>query len=84
MLHMLAIIAASTPATSGSKLADAIRSFIAPLFLLAIGIAALSFLFQRQVTKFLEFTAIAIGVAVFFYVPGIVPTIANTLAAAFG
>lgn len=70
--------------TTGAGLANAIRNFIAPLVLLAISIAALSFLFQRQVMQFIQFAAIAVGVAVFFYVPGIVEGLARLLAKAVG
>lgn len=69
--------------TSGANIANAIRDFIAPFFLLAIGIAAMSFLFKRQMTEFLQFIALGAGVAVFFYVPGVVEKIANTIAAVF-
>ena len=70
-------------ANQGTTLANTIRDWVAPLFLLAIGFAAMSFLFQRQVTKFLEFAAIAVGVGVFFYVPGVVEKVATVVAAAF-
>jgi hypothetical protein len=70
-------------AAGSVELVGKIREFIAPLFLLAIGIAAMSFLFQRQVTQFLQFAALAVGVAVFFYVPGIVETVARFIASAF-
>lgn len=69
--------------TSGDTIATAIRNFIAPLVLLAVGIAALSFLFKRQMTEFLQFIALAIGVAIFFYVPGVVEKIATTIANVF-
>lgn len=68
--------------TTGQGLADAIRNFVAPLFLLAISFAAMSFLFKRQITEFLQFAALGVGVAVFFYVPGIVEGIARLVAKA--
>lgn len=70
--------------TTGAGLADAIRNFIAPLFLLAISIAAISFVFRRQITEFLQFAALGVGVAVFFYVPGIVEGLARLVASAVG
>lgn len=81
---MFALLALVTPdlivaAASGEKLATTIRDFIAPLFLLAVGIAALSFLFQRQVTQFLQFIALAVGIAVFFYFPGVLEGLAKIL-----
>lgn len=74
------IVAAAGDSTA---LVNKIRDFIGPIFLLAIGIAAMSFLFQRQVTQFLQFAALAVGIAVFFYVPGIVETVARFFASAF-
>lgn len=76
-------VVTAAPSTSAG-LATAIRNFIAPLFLLAISIAAMSFLFKRQITEFLQFAAMGIGVAVFFYVPGIVEGIARLAAKALG
>lgn len=71
-------------ASSGDTLATTLRNWIAPLFLLAIGFAAMSFLFQRQVTKFLEFAALAVGVALFFYYPGVIQKVAAVFSKAFG
>lgn len=69
---------------NGSKgLVNAIRDFIAPIFLLCIGIAAMTFLFQRQVTQFLQFAALAVGIAVLFYFPGVVESVAGFFAKAF-
>ncbi len=63
-------------AASGKKLADAIKDFIAPLLLLAMGLAAATFLFQQQITRFLQFMALAVGVALFFYFPGVTENVA--------
>lgn len=71
----------AAPAT-GEGLATALRNFIAPLFLFAISIVAMTFLVQRQMTQFFQFAAIAVGVAVFFYVPGIVEGLARLIAGA--
>lgn len=75
-------VVAMVPAapTTGQGLADAIRNFIAPLFLLAISLVALKYLLARQVSEFLQFAAIGVGVAVFFYVPGIVEGLARLIA----
>lgn len=70
-------------AAGSDGLVSAIRNFIGPIFLLAIGIAAMSFLFQRQVTQFLQFAALAVGIAIFFYYPGIIQTVAGFFAKAF-
>lgn len=66
-------------APNGEKLANTIRDFVAPIFLLAIGLVALTFLVQRQVTQFLQFFAIAVGVGVFFYFPGFIEGLAKVL-----
>lgn len=60
-----------------------IRNFVGPLFLLACGIAAMSFLFQRQITQFLQFFVLAIAIAAFFYAPGFVEELGRFLAKAF-
>lgn len=69
-------------AASGDKLATTLRDFIAPLFLLGVGIAALSFLFRRQITEFLQFVALAIGISLFFYFPGFLEGLAKLLSQA--
>lgn len=89
MLHLLAAIDIAavanhtgdviTAAPNGEKLADTIRNFVAPIFLLAIGLVSLTFLVQRQVTQFLQFFAIAVGVGVFFYFPGFIEGLAKVL-----
>lgn len=82
-MHALMTIVLAAPA-SGQKLADTLRNWIAPLFLLAISVAAMTFLFKRQVTEFLQFAALGVGVAVFFYVPGVVEGLARFIAGALG
>ena len=74
----------TTTSGSGQGIADAIRNFIAPLFLLAISLTAMKFLMERQLLKFMQFGLIAIGAAAFFYTPGIVPTIATVISNAIG
>lgn len=69
--------------TGSQGLVNAIRNFLGPIFLLAIGIAAMSFLFQRQVTQFLQFMALAVGIAVLFYTPGVIQKVAEFFASAF-
>jgi lipopolysaccharide export LptBFGC system permease protein LptF len=45
----------------------AIRGFIGPIFVLALGLIALTFLMKRQITKFLQFFLIAVLVGAFFW-----------------
>lgn len=66
-------------ATSGDKLAKAVTTFIGPLLLLAMGLAAMTFLFQQQITRFLQFLALAVGVALIFYFPDVTKNVAELL-----
>jgi hypothetical protein len=45
---------------------------------------ALFFLFTREITRFVQFLAIAIAIGVIFYVPNIIETLARGVAAALG
>ncbi|RJL20203.1 hypothetical protein [Bailinhaonella thermotolerans] len=83
------IVAAPTPAPGGGQLdteglADWLRSFFGPIFLVVISVVAIFFLFTREITRFVQFVLLAIGIAVIFYVPGIIPTVARAIAAALG
>lgn len=71
-------------ATTGQGLANMIRTWIAPLFLLAIGLAALTFLIRRQMMEFFQFFALAIFVALFFYYPNVVEKVAAVIAPTLG
>ena len=65
-------------AASGSQgFVDVIRDFIGPIFLLGIGIAAMSFLFQRQMMQFLQFMVLAVGIAVLLYFPDVIKNAAG-------
>ena len=66
-------------ATSGDKLASAVTKFVGPLLLLAMGLAAMTFLFQQQITRFLQFLALAVGVALMFYFPDVTKNVAELL-----
>lgn len=79
MFHQMFIL---QPNPNG--LATAIRDFVAPLFLLAISLAALGHLYRRQVTQFVQFIAVAIGIAVLFYTPGVVQSMATLVSNALG
>lgn len=80
----LDMVLASTAGESSNKFVKVIRDFVGPILLLGIGIAALSFLFQRQMTQFLQFLVLAIGIGVLFYVPGIIEVLAKMFGTAFG
>lgn len=69
---------------SSEELVEFLRDWIAPVFLLLVGLVALTFLWRRQMTEFLQFFALAIGIAVFFYFPQFLETIAEAVAGTLG
>lgn len=68
-------ITATDRSVTGDTIATSIRNFIGPLVMLAVGLAALVFLFKREMTKFFQFFALAVGVAVFFFAPNFLETV---------
>lgn len=79
VLHMAQ---SADPDTGG--LADFLRSFFGPLFLVIVSIVAIFFLFTREITRFAQFLLLAIFVGIVFYVPGVIEVIAVALARAMG
>ena len=45
---------------------------------------AIYFLFTREITKFVQFLVLAVAIAVIFYTPSIVQTLATGIANALG
>ncbi|MCY9787729.1 hypothetical protein KIK06_28010 [Nocardiopsis sp. EMB25] len=86
LLHL----AAATPppptqeAPDTGGLADFLRGFFGPLFLVIVSIVAVFFLFTREITRFAQFIILAIFIGIVFYVPGIIEVIAVALARAMG
>ena len=80
--HLLAT--AQPVALSTQGLVSYLQSLFGPLFLGIVGICAIFFLFTREVTRFVQFIVLAIGIAVVFYTPSIVQTIATGIANALG
>lgn len=79
------LAAATVPvALSTQGLATYLQGLVAPLFLGITGIAAIFFLFTREFTKFVQFVVLAVAVAVIFYTPRIVQTLALGIANALG
>lgn len=76
------MILASAFTTQG--LVTWLQGLVAPLFLGAVGIIAVFFLFSKEIMKFAEFILLAIAVAVVFYWPGVIQTIASGIAKALG
>lgn len=81
MLHHVGVLAGQID-TSG--LANWLRTFFGPLFLVIVSIVAIFFLFTREITRFAQFVLLAIAIGVIFYVPGIIPTISRAIARALG
>ena len=61
-----------------------LRGLFGPLFLVIVGIVAIFFLFTREITRFVQFIALALLIALIFYYPGILPAIAKAAAQALG
>ena len=82
----LSIIAAAVPqaAINTKGLVAYLQGLFGPLFLGIVGIVALFFLFTREITKFVQFLVLAVAIAVVFYTPGIVRTLAAGIANALG
>lgn len=66
------------------QLADWLRQIFGPLFLVIVSIVAIFFLFTREITRFVQFIVLAIGIGVVFYVPRIIETTAKAIATALG
>ncbi|WP_304453525.1 hypothetical protein [Nocardiopsis sp. YSL2] len=84
---LLTLAAQATPSTDAPDtggLADFLRGFFGPLFLVIVSIVAVFFLFTREITRFAQFIILAIFIGIVFYVPGIIEVIAVALARAMG
>ena len=82
----VSILAAAAPqaAISTQNLVNYLQGLFGPLFLGLIGIVALYFLFTREITRFVQFMVLAVAIAVVFYTPTIVETLAKGIANALG
>ena len=78
----LIIAAPSSLSTSG--LVNYLQGLFGPLFLGIVGIVALFFLFTREIIRFVQFMVLAVAIAVVFYTPSIVQTLAQGIAKALG
>jgi hypothetical protein len=76
------ILAASSLSTSG--LVSYLQGLFGPLFLGIVGIVALFFLFTREIIRFVQFLVLAVAIAVVFYTPSIVQTLATGISNALG
>ena len=78
------LIAAPAAALSTSGLVSYLQGLFGPLFLGIVGIVALFFLFTREIIRFVQFVVLAVAIAVIFYTPSIVQTLAQGIAKALG
>jgi hypothetical protein len=78
------VAAGFTAALSTSNLVTYLQGLFGPLFLGIVGIVAIFFLFTREITRFVQFIVLAIVIAVIFYTPGIIHTLASGIASALG
>ena len=76
--------AAPQAAISTQGLVSYLQSLFGPLFLGIVGIVALFFLFTREITRLVQFIVLAVAIAVIFYTPSIVQTLATGIANALG
>jgi hypothetical protein len=76
--------AAPQAAISTQGLVTYLQSLFGPLFLGIVGIVALFFLFTREITRYVQFIVLAVAIAVIFYTPSIVQTLATGIANALG
>lgn len=74
---MLALVNEFLLANVSEQIVRTVQAYVGPIFLLIVGIVAITFLFQRQIMQFTIFLVIAILIAILFYTPGIVKTIAE-------
>ena len=82
----VSLLAAAAPqaAINTQNLVNYLQGLFGPLFLGVIGIVAVFFLFTREITRFVQFIVLAVLIAVVFYVPTIVESLAKGIAAALG
>jgi hypothetical protein len=78
------LITAAPSSLSTSGLVNYLQGLFGPLFLGIVGIVALFFLFTREITRFVQFLVLAVAIAVIFYTPSIVQTLAQGIANALG
>lgn len=82
--HTAVTLLAATQGPDTQGLADWLQKIFGPLFLSIVSIVALFFLFTREITRFVQFIVLAVVIAVIFYFPGSIETIAKGVATALG
>ena len=71
-------IASEKEKTTGEIVTGQMLGILAPLALLAVGLASMVFLFRREMTNFLMFAALAVGIGAIFFHPEIIVNLATT------
>lgn len=66
-----------------NEIADNIRDFITPIYLLVVSIVAIIFLLRRQTSALIQFMVIAIIVGILLFSPEIIKGLADLLATLF-
>lgn len=66
-VETLGLVVSAFGSGSGQSIAKAIQDFVAPLLFLGVGIAAMTFLFRRQMSQFAQFAAIAVLIGAFWF-----------------
>jgi uncharacterized membrane protein YoaK (UPF0700 family) len=61
-----------------------IRDFITPIFLLIVGVVAMTFLFKRQTTQLIQFMLIATLVGMLLFSPEIISNFSTWVSDVFG
>ena len=85
MMSVSSLVAAAPQAAINTEgLVKYLQGLFGPLFLGIVGIVALFFLFTREITRFVQFIVLAVAIAVVFYTPTIVETLAKGIANALG
>jgi len=83
-VHTLAVPLAAAEGPDTQGLADWLRGFFGPLFLVIVSIVAIFFLFTREITRFAQFVVLAIFIGIVFYVPNVIEALATAIARAMG
>jgi hypothetical protein len=78
------LIVAGPLSLNTNGLVHYLQGLFGPLFLGIVGIVALFFLFTREIIRFVQFVVLAVAIAVIFYTPSIVQTLAQGIAKALG
>jgi cation transport ATPase len=82
--HAVDVVTAAPKDPDTQNLADWLRGIFGPLFLVVIGIVAVFFLFTREITRFVQFIVLSVAVAIIFYYPGVISSVASGVVRALG